>query len=79
MRLLAFLRTAAVMFVLLAVAAAIVIDVSGGSLVECDRGDCGALGEFTMEQTWPLVPVVFLAVSLAFAWWLTRRRWRPPD
>jgi hypothetical protein len=68
----------ALMFVLLAVAAAIVIDVSDGSFVECDRGDCGALGEFTMEQTWPLVPLGFLAVSLAFAW-LTRRRGRPPD
>ncbi len=32
---------------------------TGGSITECDRGDCGALGEFSFNTS-PLVALVFL-------------------
>ena len=49
------------------------IEATGGSTSECDRGDCGALGEFTMETTWPLIVVVFVALACLLAWFVSSR------
>jgi hypothetical protein len=50
-----------------------VIVAAGGAVTECDRGDCGTLGNFTYEDSWPLVPLVFLVVAVLPAWAAARR------
>ena len=73
LRALAFLLLTLVAFVLLAVAWLALIQVSGGSFVECDRGECGALGEFTTGAGFPVVALALLALAASFAWWVARR------
>ena len=49
------------------------IDLTGGETSECDRGDCGALGEFTFAR-WPLFLLAVFAVATALAYGIVRAR-----
>ena len=60
-------------FIALALAWVLLIGATGGSIAECDRADCGTLGDFTMETTWPLVPIALLAGALLVAWAVSSR------
>jgi hypothetical protein len=51
---------------------AVLVAVTGGVPVECDAGDCGALGEFT-SSSWPLVPLALFAASTFLATLAGRR------
>ncbi|MDQ3894463.1 MAG: hypothetical protein M3292_07340 [Actinomycetota bacterium] len=44
-----------------------------GAISECDRGECGTLGEFTWD-TWPLVPILLAVVAVGLAYLVTLRR-----
>ncbi len=44
-----------------------------GAISECDRGECGTLGEFTWD-TWPLVPILLAGLAAAIAHLVVRRR-----
>ena len=71
LRALLFLVATAAIFAGIVVAFAVLTVVTGGGLLECDRGECG-LGE-ALWFAFPLVPVLFLLAAGAAAWALTRR------
>ena len=74
MRLLAGVALTVVLWIASLVGLAALTLATGGSFTECDRGDCGALGEFAMDATWPLVPVVLFAAAGVVTWLVLRRR-----
>ena len=76
MRLVAFLLVTVAVFVVLVFGWLGLIVATGGSFTECDRGDCGSLGEFSVNTS-PLMPLVFIAIALGAAWAFVRRSGRP--
>ena len=72
MRIVAFVALTIVGAMLLLVGWLALIVATGGAFTECDRGDCGTLGELSADLGW-LVPIAALAVSAAVAWSLTLR------
>ena len=48
---------------------------TGGAATECNRQDCGTLGNFTFD-TAPLVLIVWVVGALAVAWLVVRPRQR---
>ena len=71
--LLTFVLTTLLVAALLQVGWLVLILATGGSFWECDRGDCGTLGEFGARLGW-FVPLAALAIGGAVAWALTPRR-----
>ena len=67
MRLLAFVLVAAAFFVLALIAWGALVVKTGGALSECDRGDCGTLGEFTFDYPFVLLGAIGLALALSWA------------
>jgi hypothetical protein len=67
-RLFGFLVVSFVVFVALNVLWAIIIVASGGAIFECDRGDCGRLGDWSHEHgRLVFIVIVGLALLLGFS------------
>ena len=67
MRVVAFLLATVAVFFVLVLGWLGLIVATGGSFTECDRGDCGSLGEFSVNTS-PLMPLVFLSIAPVAAW-----------
>jgi hypothetical protein len=62
-RLFGFLVASFVVFIALNVLWAVIIIANGGAIFECDRGDCGRLGNWSHEHG-RLVFIVIVALAL---------------
>jgi hypothetical protein len=56
------------------------VEATGDTTVECDRGRCGALGEFTDDHPFILLLLFLVGTAVpaaAIGWWVSRllRRW----
>ncbi len=46
---------------------------TGGAIFECDRGDCGTLGELNESLGW-FPPLIALGLAALASWLIFRRR-----
>ena len=68
-----FVATTVVIALALLAAWVLLIFATGGDIVECDRGDCGTLGELSESLGW-FVPLIALALGALASWLIFRRR-----